>query len=65
LRVVSLITGNMKMRRVACWASLVGSLLTRFGWVQADHASATDHRVPLQLPEKVKEIRQSSHELAA
>jgi hypothetical protein len=65
LRLGSLITGNMKMRRAACWASLAGSLLTRFGWIQAGHASAKDHRIPLKLPEKVKEIRKSSHELAA
>ena len=65
LRLGSLITGNMKLRRAACWSSLVGSLLTRFGWVQAGHASAKDHRIPLQLPENVKEIRKSSHELAA
>jgi formate-dependent nitrite reductase membrane component NrfD len=65
LRLGSLITGNMKMRRAACWASLVGSLLTRFGWIQAGHASARDHRIPLKLPERVKAIRKSSQELAA
>jgi Polysulfide reductase len=65
LRVLSLISGNIKMRRAACWASLVGSLLTRFGWIQAGHSSAKDHRIPLQLPERVKAIRKSSKELAA
>lgn len=65
LRVLSMISGNMKMRRVACWASLAGSLLTRFGWIQAGHSSAKDHRLPLQLPERVKAIRKSSKELAA
>jgi hypothetical protein len=64
LRLGSLITGNVSLRRAACWSSLVGSLLTRFGWVQAGHASARDHRIPLQLPEKVEEIRKSSQELA-
>jgi formate-dependent nitrite reductase membrane component NrfD len=65
LRVGSLLTGNMKLRRAACWSSLAGSLLTRFGWIQAGHASAKDHRIPLQLPESVREIGKSSHELAA
>ena len=65
LRVISLITGNIRLRRAACWSSLVGSLLTRFGWIEAGHASAKDHRIPLQLPERVKEIRKSSKELAA
>jgi hypothetical protein len=42
----------------------MGSLLTRFGWIQAGHASARDHRIPLQLPDKVQEIRKSSQDLA-
>jgi Polysulphide reductase, NrfD len=64
LRLGSLITGNMALRRAACWSSLVGSLLTRFGWVEAGRASARDHRIPLQLPDKVQEIRKSSQDLA-
>lgn len=44
--------------------SLAGSLLARFGWVKAGHASARDHRIPLKLPEKVQEIRKSTQELA-
>jgi Polysulphide reductase, NrfD len=65
LRVGSLITGNQKLRRAASWSSLVGSLLTRFGWIQAGHASAKDHRIPLQLSRAAGEVRKSSHELAA
>lgn len=65
LRVLSLISGSIKVRRAASWASLVGSLLTRFGWIQAGHSSAKDHRLPLKLPERVKEVRKSSKELAA
>jgi len=64
LRLGSLLTGNIALRRAACWSSLVGSLLTRFGWIQAGHASARDHRIPLQLPDRVQEIRKSSQELA-
>ncbi len=64
LRLGSLITGKRALRRAACWSSLIGSLLTRLGWVQAGHASARDHRIPLQLPENVEEIRKSSHESA-
>lgn len=49
LRLGSLITGNMALRRAACWSSLVVSMLTRFGWIEAGHASARDHRIPLKL----------------
>jgi hypothetical protein len=65
LRLGALITGNPRLRRAACWSSLAGSLLTRFGWVQAGHASAKDHRIPLQLADSAKAIKKSSHELAA
>ena len=65
LRVGSLITGNRNLRRAASWSGLVGSLLTRFGWIQAGHASAKDHRIPLKLSRNAGEIRKSSHELAA
>jgi hypothetical protein len=40
-----------------------GSLLTRYGWIDAGHASAKDHRIPLMLDEAAPEIRKSSHEL--
>lgn len=65
LRVASLVSGKKELRRVACWSSLIGSILTRFGWVQAGHASARDHRIPLCLPEEAPEVRKSSQELAA
>jgi hypothetical protein len=38
-------------------------LLTRYGWIDAGHASAKDHRIPLMLDEAAPEIRKSSHEL--
>jgi hypothetical protein len=65
LRLGSLITGNRNLRRAASWSSLAGSLLTRFGWIQAGHASAKDHRIPLKLSRHTGEIRKSSRELAA
>ncbi|PYP91347.1 MAG: polysulfide reductase [Candidatus Angelobacter sp. Gp1-AA117] len=64
LRIAYAITGNKKLRRAASWSSIAGSLLTRFGWVQAGHASAKDHRIPLELPESVPKVGMSSHELA-
>jgi hypothetical protein len=36
-------------RKAAAAVTLVGSLLTRYGWVAAGHASARDPRVPLEL----------------
>ncbi len=45
-----LIGGRSKrVRRVAAFASLAGSLITRFAWVAAGKASAKDPRVPLSL----------------
>lgn len=50
LRIIAAFTGNSNLRKAAAYSSIVGSLLTRFGWVQAGHASAQDHRIPLELP---------------
>jgi Polysulphide reductase, NrfD len=63
LRLAYAVTGNRKLRRAAAWSSITGSLLTRFGWVAAGRASARDHRIPLELDEKVKTPRQNTHEL--
>jgi formate-dependent nitrite reductase membrane component NrfD len=43
---------SKKARRAAAAATLIGSLLTRFAWVEAGHASAKDPRVPLGLTEE-------------
>lgn len=48
LRLVSLLNGNKKLRRVAACSSIAGSVLTRFGWVSAGKASARDYQLPLQ-----------------
>jgi hypothetical protein len=45
---------SRKMRRVAAASSLVGSLLTRFGWVKAGTASAKDWRLPLKEKKQVR-----------
>ena len=63
LRLAYALTGKTRLRRAAAWSSLAGSLLTRYGWIEAGHASAKDHRVPLMLEKSSPEIRKSSHEL--
>jgi hypothetical protein len=35
---------------MAAICGIAGSLLTRYGWVQAGHASAKDWRLPLEIP---------------
>jgi formate-dependent nitrite reductase membrane component NrfD len=47
LRLAYAITGNKKMRRAAAVCSIAGSLLTRFGWIEAGKASARDYVIPL------------------
>lgn len=41
--------GGRRARRVAAVSQLVGSLVTRFAWVEAGKASARDPRIPLKL----------------
>jgi hypothetical protein len=65
LRLAYAVSGNKKLRRAAAWSSIAGSLLTRFGWVQAGRASARDHRIPLELPESTAEVRKTSHQIAS
>lgn len=49
LRLAFAIGGNRNLRRAAAWSSIAGSLLTRFGWIRAGHASARDYTLPLEL----------------
>ncbi len=52
LRVAAAVVGPRratKLRKAAAAASVVGSMLTRFGWMQAGHASARDWRLPLEI----------------
>jgi hypothetical protein len=51
LRVAASFMGSGKsrqLRKVAAWSSIAGSILTRYGWVQAGHVSAKDWKIPLQ-----------------
>lgn len=41
---------KQRMRRLASISAIVGSLCTRYGWMQAGHASAKDWRLPLEIP---------------
>ena len=64
LRLAYAVSGNKQLRRAAAWSSIAGSLLTRFGWVQAGRASTRDYRIPLELPEGTKGVRKTSHQMA-
>lgn len=46
---VPLVLRLLGARRAAAVSALVGSLVTRFGWVEAGRASAADPAVPLEL----------------
>jgi hypothetical protein len=58
LRVASLF-GNRKQsrsfRKWASWSSVIGSLLTRIGWIHAGHVSARDWKLPLELEKDISE----------
>ncbi|HLK31615.1 MAG TPA: NrfD/PsrC family molybdoenzyme membrane anchor subunit [Terriglobales bacterium] len=59
LRLAAQVSGSHKMRRAACWSAIAGSLLTRYGWMQAGHASAKNWRLPLEIPAESPELNQS------
>lgn len=42
---------SRRVRRIAAFCGIAGSLLTRYGWVAAGRASARDWRLPLEIPE--------------
>jgi Polysulphide reductase, NrfD len=53
LRIASALVGERRGRSLRRWAgmsAIAGSLLTRFGWIDAGRASAQDWRQPLQIP---------------
>jgi hypothetical protein len=53
LRLAAAVTSDgtsRRLRRMAAWSSIAGSLLTRIGWIRAGHASARDWRIPLDVP---------------
>lgn len=50
LRIASLFLRNRKrLRRLAAWSGIVGSLCLRHGWFYAGHVSARDWKTPLQI----------------
>ncbi len=52
LRTVSLFVSksrSRKLHRAAAISAIAGSIITRFAWIKAGHASARDYRLPLQL----------------
>jgi Polysulphide reductase, NrfD len=54
LRVASLLSGRNRSSRLRRWAaisSIAGSLVTRYAWIEAGHASARNWREPLEIPE--------------
>jgi len=69
LRVLGGSSGSSRsrsMRRMAAWSGVVGSLLTRYGWMRAGHSSAQNWRIPLDIAEdsRVNERLQSKPKLA-
>jgi len=51
LRIAALFSDSKRIRQAAAISGIAGSLLTRYGWVQAGHASARDWKLPLEIPE--------------
>jgi Polysulphide reductase, NrfD len=41
-----------QFRKMAAASAVAGSLVTRFAWTQAGHASAADPKIPLELPDR-------------
>jgi hypothetical protein len=62
LRLLSVAAGRGKMRRMAAMSSIAGSLITRYAWMQAGHASAKDYRLPLEISEERGEVQPISVE---
>jgi hypothetical protein len=50
LRLLTAITGSRRTRRIAAYSGIAGSLITRYAWMRAGHASAKDYRLPLEIP---------------
>ena len=51
LRTAALFSDSRRLRRAAAIAGIVGSILTRYGWVGAGRASARDWKLPLEIPD--------------
>jgi Polysulphide reductase, NrfD len=63
LRIFAGSSGTGRSRTLRKWAAvsgILGSLLTRYGWVHAGRSSAQDWRIPLEIPQDsavVKELQ--------
>lgn len=51
LRLAALFSGSHRLRQVAAVSGIAGSILTRYGWMAAGHASARDWKLPLEIPD--------------
>jgi hypothetical protein len=54
LRVAAAFAGRKRsrqLRRIAAASSVAGSMLTRIAWIHAGHVSASNWRLPLEIPE--------------
>jgi formate-dependent nitrite reductase membrane component NrfD len=50
LRIASLfLKPSRRLRRLAAWSGIVGSLFMRHGWLYAGHVSSRDWKMPLQI----------------
>jgi hypothetical protein len=53
LRIASLFLKNGKrLRRLAAWSGILGSLCLRHGWLYAGHVSSRDWKTPLQIADQ-------------
>lgn len=53
LRLAAVFSKNSHgLRKLAAYSGLLGSLLTRYGWMAAGRASTKDYRLPLEIKEK-------------
>jgi formate-dependent nitrite reductase membrane component NrfD len=60
LRLIATASRSRRLRRLAAWSSLAGSILTRVGWIYAGHTSARDWRIPLQIREAASTLELKS-----
>ena len=51
LRLAALFSDSKRIRQAAAISGIAGSILTRYGWVRAGHASARDWKLPLEIPD--------------
>jgi hypothetical protein len=65
LRIASLFTRKRRrrLRQAAALSGIIGSLLLRYGWVDAGTVSARDWKIPLNIPDRV--ASDSNQKLAA